>query len=58
MYLITGHYDTRETDVMNTHDFAPGANDDSSGTAVSLEAARIMSKFKFSRHDRLRCSRR
>jgi len=47
MYLITGHYDTRETDVMNTHDFAPGANDDSSGTAVSLEAARIMSKFKF-----------
>jgi len=34
MYLVTGHYDTRETDVMNTHDFAPGANDDSSGTAV------------------------
>jgi len=33
--------------VMNTHDFAPGANDDSSGTAVSLEAARVMSKFKF-----------
>lgn len=47
MYLVTGHYDTRETDVMNTHDFAPGANDDSSGTAVSLEAARILSKFKF-----------
>ena len=47
MYLVTGHYDTRETDVMNTHDPAPGANDDSSGTAVSLEAARILSKFKF-----------
>jgi len=47
MYLVTGHYDTRETDVMNTHDFAPGANDDSSGTAVSLEAARILSKYKF-----------
>jgi len=47
MYLITGHYDTRETDVMNTHDFAPGANDDSSGTAVSMEAARVLSKFKF-----------
>ena len=47
MYLVTGHYDTRETDVMNTHDFAPGANDDSSGTAVSLEAARVLSKHKF-----------
>jgi hypothetical protein len=47
MYLVTGHYDTRETDVMNTHDPAPGANDDSSGTAVSLEAARILSKYKF-----------
>jgi hypothetical protein len=47
MYLVTGHYDTRETDVMDTHDPAPGANDDSSGTAVSLEAARILSKMKF-----------
>src|ERR1700723_2681207 len=47
MYLVTGHYDTRETDVMNTHDPAPGANDDSSGTAVSLEAARVLSQFKF-----------
>lgn len=47
MYLVTGHYDSRETDVMNTHNPAPGANDDASGTAVSLEAARILSKFKF-----------
>jgi hypothetical protein len=47
MYLVTGHYDTRETDVMNTHDPAPGANDDSSGTAVSLEAARVLSRLKF-----------
>ena len=47
IYLVTGHYDTRETDVMNTHDFAPGANDDSSGSAVSMEAARVLSKYKF-----------
>jgi len=47
IYLITGHYDTRETDVMNTHAPAPGANDDSTGTAVSLEAARVLSKYKF-----------
>jgi hypothetical protein len=47
IYLVSGHYDTRETDVMNTHDPAPGANDDASGTAVSLEAARILSGRKF-----------
>jgi len=47
MYLVTGHYDTRETDVMDTHDPAPGANDDASGTAVSLEAARVLSRLKF-----------
>ena len=47
MYLVTGHYDTRETDVMDTHDPAPGANDDASGTAVSLEAARVLSQLKF-----------
>lgn len=47
MYLVTGHYDTRVADVMDTHDFAPGANDDSSGTAVSMEAARVLSQHKF-----------
>ena len=47
IYLVTGHYDTRVTDVMNTHDFAPGANDDTSGTAVSMECARVLSKHKF-----------
>ena len=48
MVLVTGHYDSRNTDVMNTHDPAPGANDDSSGVAVSLECARILSRLKFS----------
>jgi hypothetical protein len=47
MYLVTGHYDSRATDVMDTHSPAPGANDDASGTAVSMEAARVLSKFKF-----------
>jgi len=47
MYLVTGHYDTRETDIMETHSFAPGANDDSSGSAVSMEAARVLSQYKF-----------
>ncbi len=47
MYLVTGHYDTRVTDVMDTKSFAPGANDDSSGTAVSLECARVLSQHRF-----------
>lgn len=45
--LVTGHYDSRNTDPLNTHDAAPGANDDASGTAVSLESARVLSKLRF-----------
>jgi len=45
--LVTGHYDSRDTDVLDTGGFAPGANDDGSGTAVSLECARVLSKIKF-----------
>jgi hypothetical protein len=45
--LITGHYDSRNSDNFNTHDEAPGANDDASGVAVSLESARVLSKLKF-----------
>jgi hypothetical protein len=45
--LVTGHYDSRGNDVLNTTDPAPGANDDASGTAVSLECARVLSKLKF-----------
>jgi hypothetical protein len=46
MYLVTGHYDSRNSDNFNTHDPAPGANDDASGVAVSLECARVLSKLK------------
>jgi hypothetical protein len=45
--LVTGHYDSRNTDVFDTHDDAPGANDDASGVAVSIESARALSKLKF-----------
>jgi hypothetical protein len=41
--LVTGHYDSRNTDIFNGTDPAPGANDDGSGTAVSLECARVLS---------------
>ncbi len=42
--LVTGHYDSRNSDTLNGTDPAPGANDDGSGTAVSLECARILSQ--------------
>ncbi|MCL6740898.1 M20/M25/M40 family metallo-hydrolase [Sphingomonas sp. RB56-2] len=45
--IITGHIDSRVTDVMNFTSDAPGANDDGSGTAAVLEAARVLSKHKF-----------
>jgi hypothetical protein len=45
--LVTGHYDSRNSDTFNGTDPAPGANDDGSGTAVSLECARVLSKYKF-----------
>jgi hypothetical protein len=45
--LVTGHYDSRNSDNFNSRDDAPGANDDASGTAVSLETARVLSKLKF-----------
>jgi hypothetical protein len=45
--IVGAHIDSRVTDVMDaTHD-APGANDDGSGVALVLEAARILSKQKF-----------
>lgn len=45
--LVTGHYDSRPSDTFDTKADAPGANDDGSGTAVSLECARVLSKMKF-----------
>ena len=47
IYLVTGHYDSRNSDNNNFTDPAPGANDDASGTAVSLECARVLSQYKF-----------
>ena len=47
MYLVTGHYDSRNSNIMDAHGAAPGANDDASGVAVSLESARVLSKLKF-----------
>jgi acetylornithine deacetylase/succinyl-diaminopimelate desuccinylase-like protein len=45
--IITGHIDSRVTDVMDFTKDAPGANDDGSGTAAVIEAARVLSRLKF-----------
>jgi hypothetical protein len=45
--LVTGHYDSRNSNNDDRSGIAPGANDDASGTAVSLECARVLSKLKF-----------
>jgi Zn-dependent M28 family amino/carboxypeptidase len=42
VYVISGHYDSRVSDVMNATADAPGADDDASGVAVSMELARVM----------------
>src|SRR5580692_668785 len=44
MVLVTGHYDSRNSGTLDGKGDAPGANDDGSGTAVSLECARVLSK--------------
>ncbi|WP_137861442.1 MULTISPECIES: M20/M25/M40 family metallo-hydrolase [unclassified Sphingomonas] len=45
--IVMGHIDSRVSDVMNATADAPGANDDASGVALVLEAARLLSKQKF-----------
>jgi hypothetical protein len=40
--VLTGHYDSRVSDVMNATADAPGADDDGSGTAMALEAAKAL----------------
>ena len=47
VFIVSGHYDSRASDVNDSKIFAPGANDDASGTAAAMELARVMSKFKF-----------
>jgi hypothetical protein len=45
--VISGHYDSMCTNVMNSECDAPGANDDASGTAVAMELACTFSKTRF-----------
>lgn len=44
VFLVSGHYDSMPSSVMDPESDAPGADDDASGTAVSIEAARLLSR--------------
>ncbi|MFZ6815150.1 M20/M25/M40 family metallo-hydrolase [Undibacterium sp. Rencai35W] len=46
-YVVSGHYDSRATDVMDASSFAPGANDDASGTAAVMEMACVMAQANY-----------
>jgi hypothetical protein len=50
LFIVSGHIDSRPTDVMNPAADAPGADDDASGVAVSVECARLLSKIAASDH--------
>lgn len=45
--IVQGHIDSRNSDPLDSVRDAPGANDDGSGTALVLEAARVLSRQKF-----------
>jgi hypothetical protein len=44
IFIISGHFDSRASDVMDPNLDAPGADDDASGVAVSMECARLLSR--------------
>src|SRR2546425_1770657 len=44
IFIVSGHFDSRPSDVMDAKVDAPGADDDGSGVAVSVECARLLSK--------------
>ncbi|MDT7933533.1 MAG: M20/M25/M40 family metallo-hydrolase [Sphingomonadaceae bacterium] len=45
--VISGHIDSRNSNELDADGIAPGANDDGSGTAAVIEAARVLSKLNF-----------
>lgn len=47
IYVVSGHYDSRASGAMDETSYAPGANDDASGTALSMELACVMSRHRF-----------
>jgi Peptidase family M28 len=46
-YVVTGHLDSRVTDILDSTSDAPGADDDGSGVACVLELARVFATHQF-----------
>ena len=44
VFIVSGHFDSRASDVMDPNLDAPGADDDASGVAVSVECARLLNR--------------
>lgn len=47
LYVVSGHYDSMPSSPVDAEKDAPGANDDASGTAVSMELACVMARYQF-----------
>jgi hypothetical protein len=47
IFVISGHYDSRNSEANDDTHPSPGANDDGSGTVLVLETARVLSQYKF-----------
>ena len=50
VFIVSGHFDSRASDVLDPELDAPGADDDASGTAVSMECARVLSRAGLDSH--------
>ncbi len=44
VFLVSGHFDSMPSSVMDSESDAPGADDDASGVAVSIECARVLAR--------------
>ena len=44
LFIVSGHFDSRPSNVMDPEADAPGADDDASGVSVSVESARLLSR--------------
>ncbi|NHZ78479.1 M20/M25/M40 family metallo-hydrolase [Massilia sp. CCM 8695] len=47
IYVVSGHYDSRNTEIMDATGDSPGSNDDASGTAAVMEMACVMARHQF-----------
>jgi hypothetical protein len=56
VFIVSGHMDSRPSDEMDPKLNAPGADDDASGTAVSVECARLLTKLAASGHATFRAT--